>query len=724
MTTHDQVNQLLDKWEDLCESGSRFSLDEFVDQKLQRIDRVVIEAFRRKVVQLAAIDRRLAQVAVVPAGCDLPPTPSTPAAHSTSDGNLCFTMGDQPIKPETPSVHLSLSHIQPGIEPIPGYTLVSRLGRGGFGEVWKAGSPGGFHVALKFVPLGGRVGEVEERSLDVMKDVRHPNLLSVFGTWRIGDLLIIATELADCTLLDRLQEALKAGHAGVPRNELHRYIAEAAKGIDALNDPGKSGRKRIQHRDIKPQNLLLSGGSVKVGDFGLARLIQHDVTGHTGSLTFAYAAPECFDGTTSNHSDQYSLAITYCHLRGGRLPFEGTPVDVMEGHRKQPPDLSMLPAEERPAVAKALAKLPNARWKSCSEFVQNLTASPDLMLSATSDSPLLATIRSPLAAAPRWLTLGAAAVVFILLIGVPLLFFAGDKWKPDTESATSSLPFVRYEITEANVPRFPGDEKQYALTATIDVKRYQKFVSNLESELTPMSRSTGACVLGLPSKEGWTKDGIIEYGGTSPAALSDAIHRSLGHGHSAVPEGCVILIGQRIQKQAWGKQDPGSLRDFNGGDDVLTAKWFWVSQSAAESVAMAFRRARTTEINLSNGETPLTVIRPLNGVRDRIHQGTSFLPGGPVGFIYNKGMGGGQLSTTGALNFYEGTFRNQSKMGSSEVTLKDVPFLEQERVLMVMPGFLVEGVFVEQAQIAIFGASTVNSSNLNQIGIHWQESSH
>lgn len=374
VTTQDQVNELLDTWEDVCASGASLSLDEYVAQKLQSINPVVIKAFRQRVLELAAIDRRLEQVVGVSAGCDLPLHPSTPAAHSTSNGNLCFTMGDLPPNPVTPSVHVSLSPIQPGIEPIPGYTLVSRLGSGGFGEVWKAESPGGFHVALKFVQLRGRVGEVEARSLDVIKDVRHPNLLSVFGTWRMGDWLIIATELADRTLLDRLHEAQKEGHEGIPRNELFKYMAEAAQGIDALNDPGKSGRKRIQHRDIKPQNLLLSGGSVKVGDFGLARLIQHDVTGHTGSLTFAYAAPECFDGTTSNQSDQYSLAITYCHLRGGRLPFDGTPVAIMDGHRKQPPDLSMISAEERPAVAKALAKLPKDRWGSCAAFLRALIA--------------------------------------------------------------------------------------------------------------------------------------------------------------------------------------------------------------------------------------------------------------------------------------------------------------------------------------------------------------
>jgi len=115
------------------------------------------------------------------------------------------------------------------------------------------------------------------------------------------------------------------------------------------------------------------GESVKVGDFGLARLLRHDETGHSGSgYTAAYAAPEFFDGRTAAQSDQYSLAVTYCYLRGGRLPFSGTAAQMMIGHVTREPDLSMLPAEERPAVRRALAKQPADRWPTCGLFVAAL----------------------------------------------------------------------------------------------------------------------------------------------------------------------------------------------------------------------------------------------------------------------------------------------------------------------------------------------------------------
>src|SRR5262245_26829673 len=66
-----------------------------------------------------------------------------------------------------------------GAEPVPGYVLRERLGKGGFGEVWKAQGPGRIDVALKFIRLDGQAGQVEQRALDLIKDVRHPNLLDV-----------------------------------------------------------------------------------------------------------------------------------------------------------------------------------------------------------------------------------------------------------------------------------------------------------------------------------------------------------------------------------------------------------------------------------------------------------------------------------------------------------------------------------------------------------------
>jgi serine/threonine protein kinase len=261
-----------------------------------------------------------------------------------------------------------------GAEPVPGYQLIKRLGQGGYGEVWQATGPGGLPLALKFIRLGEPAGEIELRALELMKTIRHPNLLSQYGAWQCEGTLIIAMELADDTLLSRHAAAVAEGLPGIPADELLTHMKDAARGIDHLNKPRpEEGQPHgIQHRDIKPANLLLVGGGVKVADFGLAKVLQNSLASNSGCMTFAYAAPEFFQGETSERSDQYSLAVSYCQLRGNRLPFRGSREQVMIGHLQNPPDLSMLPPQEQAVVARALSKQPADRWPRCRAFVEAL----------------------------------------------------------------------------------------------------------------------------------------------------------------------------------------------------------------------------------------------------------------------------------------------------------------------------------------------------------------
>jgi formylglycine-generating enzyme required for sulfatase activity/serine/threonine protein kinase len=331
----------------------------------------------------------------------------------------------------------SRPRLEPGGRPLPEYVLLQKLGEGGFGEVWKARGPGKVEVALKFIRLGDRAGEVELRALDLIKGIRHANLVGLSGTWQQDGQLIIAMDLADGTLHDRLNAVLKQGQPGIPLRELLEYMREAAKCLDHLN------AINIQHQDVKPQNLLLVGGSVKVADFGLAKVLQHSVTTKShGGLSVAYAPPEFHDRKTTRWSDQYSLAVSYCQLRGGRLPFEGTPVQVMIAHVRHEPDLSMLPAAERPAVARALAKEPKERWPSCGAFVEALrspVARPEksaaLGRTLPPSLPSMRTInaRRPERARDRWVLL-AGLLLLLLSVGLTALLSrwgGADRGKAD-----------------------------------------------------------------------------------------------------------------------------------------------------------------------------------------------------------------------------------------------------------------------------------------------------
>ena len=289
---------------------------------------------------------------------------------------------------------------------MPGYRLVAPIGEGGSGEVWKAVGPGGIPVAMKFIRVAENLDasaavrrrrHANLRSLELIREVRHAHLLPVFGAWHRDGLLIFVMELADRTLLDRCNEAIRAGEPGIPPRELNEYMGQAALGIDFLNAPRHAliGRQGvgIQHRDIKPQNLLLVGDCVKVGDFGQAKLLE-DTARNTGCLTADYAPPELFEGLMTSHSDQYSLAVSYCQLRAGRLPFTGNPLQIMMGHFQGTPDLSMLPAAERPAVARALSKSPSDRWPDCRSFVQAIAA-PELAPESLTRDPSRTTAAGP-----------------------------------------------------------------------------------------------------------------------------------------------------------------------------------------------------------------------------------------------------------------------------------------------------------------------------------------
>jgi tetratricopeptide (TPR) repeat protein len=259
--------------------------------------------------------------------------------------------------------------LRSGSRPVPGYpdyVLDRKLGAGAFGEVWHAHGPGGVDAALKFIRLDSRARALELRSLDAVKNIRHPNLVSLFGAWQRDSWFILAMELCERTLQDRLGEALAQHPSGIPQEELLGYMSDAANGLDALNE------NQVQHRDVKPANLLVVSSRVKVADFGLAKVLEQTVASNSGAGTIAYTAPECFRGAITQQSDEYSLAVTYYHLRTGRLLFKGDQAQVMYGHLEMKADLSQLPRAERAVLARALSKEPDKRWPNCRAFVNEL----------------------------------------------------------------------------------------------------------------------------------------------------------------------------------------------------------------------------------------------------------------------------------------------------------------------------------------------------------------
>jgi len=313
-----------------------------------------------------------------------------------------------------------VSNYQAGDEPVPGsgYRLTGFLGRGGFGEVWKATAPGGTEVAIKILDLSGQGGQKEFRALQLVKRVRNPNLVPVFAFWlklangsvldlpddelqnaptrrvpETGPLdetgtvhidrgqmaarqLVIAMGLADKSLFDRLEECWGQQLEGIPQAELLRYMEDAARAIDYLNSPiHETGARKvsIQHCDIKPRNIMIVGQGAQVCDFGLAQVLGTDHTTSVG-MTIPYAAPECLrTGKPSAATDQYSLAVTYYQLRTGTLPFDSeTHVGVINAKLDGKHDFSGVSPAEAAVLRRAMSPAPADRFPSAAEMVAAL----------------------------------------------------------------------------------------------------------------------------------------------------------------------------------------------------------------------------------------------------------------------------------------------------------------------------------------------------------------
>lgn len=299
---------------------------------------------------------------------------------------------------------------QRGKEVVHGYKMEKCLGKGGYGEVWQATGPGKTKVALKVVKdLSGIKGKQEWSALETIKDeLDHPNLMKMQAFWLLdpwGEVipdedyprpggpqpayLIILTELAAKNLMQRLVECQELGHQGIPQKELLEYMRQSAKALDYLNLQKHNYGDRegsIVHRDIKPENILLTkSGDVKVCDFGLAKMMEGTVSAvstNSQGMTPYYAAPELLRKKLTRWTDQYSLAVTYYHLRTGRLPIDTTLSQIEQwmalGEGRL--ELSGLPDGERAVIARGTALEPTGRFATCSEMVNGLFSSVGLSL--------------------------------------------------------------------------------------------------------------------------------------------------------------------------------------------------------------------------------------------------------------------------------------------------------------------------------------------------------
>ncbi len=291
-----------------------------------------------------------------------------------------------PTRPEGPPP-IAADAFAPGAVLPPGtvlagrYRIVAELGHGGMGRVYKAfDREVREEVAIKTL-LGGAGDDVQEeerllREVQICRRITHPNVVRVFDLGRFAGGIFITMELVTGEPLDtvlRREGALPLGRARALLGEIVAGLAEA----HAL---------QVVHRDLKPGNVMVTPGRLKILDFGIARMAGFDArltqTGFTVGSPH-YMSPEQLQGReVDGRSDLYSLGVIAFRMLTGREPFAGTsPVTLAVEHLHTPaPDprgcREDVPAPWAAFLARLLAKTPDQRYPSAPAVAEALAALP------------------------------------------------------------------------------------------------------------------------------------------------------------------------------------------------------------------------------------------------------------------------------------------------------------------------------------------------------------
>ena len=259
------------------------------------------------------------------------------------------------------------------------YIVQRELGRGGMGAVYLAEQPGlGREVAIKELILSAVADPVALKRFmqeaQVMARTSHPNLVQVHDLEQIGDANYIVLEFVrGKSLRDSLNQGV------LPLPQTFAIMHGVLQALDYAH------KRAIVHRDMKPENVLLSDeGDVKVADFGIARLMDDSGAGSTATKTGTtvgtpqYMSPEqVASSKVDGRSDLYSAGIMFYELVVGQPPFTASDADgpftLMAKHVQAPPKP---PSVHRPGldmgleevILKSLSKRPEERYQTGQEF--------------------------------------------------------------------------------------------------------------------------------------------------------------------------------------------------------------------------------------------------------------------------------------------------------------------------------------------------------------------
>lgn len=258
---------------------------------------------------------------------------------------------------------------------IEGYEILSLLGRGGMGAVYRARQLAtGREVALKVMRQA--VSHDAEfllrfkREAAALSAVRHPGITEFLGSGGNGEIVYFAMEYAGG---EPLSERIADGALAV--REACEIACQVADALEAAHSSG------IIHRDVKPSNIILSSAGAKITDFGLARRLEGSGLTTSGRVmgSLPYMSPEQIRGERVDvRCDIYSLGCMMYEVVAGRPPFSGTTSqELLNKHLKSRPAPldginENLSIEFTKLISRMLAKQAGERPESAAEVIESL----------------------------------------------------------------------------------------------------------------------------------------------------------------------------------------------------------------------------------------------------------------------------------------------------------------------------------------------------------------
>lgn len=372
------------------------------------------------------------------------------------------------------------------------YEIVSPIGAGGMGEVYRARDNRlGRDVAIKVLPPTFsadperlRRFEQEARSAAALN---HPNIVNVYDVGTHDGSPYLVTELLEG---ETLRQRIQAG--ALSARKATDFSLQVTRGLAAAHEKG------IVHRDLKPENIFVTrDGRAKILDFGLAKLMRpEESSAHNEAATVAsqtepgvvmgtagYMSPEQVHGRAADaRSDIFSLGAILYEMVSGARAFRGeSPADTMSAILKQePPALAQvpqnIPAGLQRIVEHSLEKDPADRFQSARDLAFALESLSGASGASSSVSALPAVAEER----PRYRTAAAVAfVIGVLLTAVALLI--GQRMLAGPPAAPPLFHQLTFRRGLLSAARFAPDGKTIVYSASWDGKPSELFLGRLGS---------------------------------------------------------------------------------------------------------------------------------------------------------------------------------------------------------------------------------------------------